>query len=403
MMSLAEQYERLYARRRRAHRRRRWIVAFGLALISHALLALGWLLSESLPSPKAPAPPRPIAMRPLSPERWEQNRQMRSPAERPPPAERAPKPETKPSGQVVDVSPGNRQESEDAKYLAESANRVDKETRAKEQTPFYRNAMPKSTSSSPSTSPSPEVGPSTGNQGLGEDARNPAKQTERKKAIADVPDVKRRDQLALRMNPKKPGKGLALKNQPESAEVSGNARRLKIQPGGEEGDEGASPGRKGPLGPPNLLPSPSVLDKIAGGAPNDHLGDVEEGEGTFLNTKEWKYAGFFNRVKQSVGRHWDPSVPLRTRDPTGNIYGGKDRYTVLGVTLNAQGLIQDIQVQKSCGLDFLDEVAIQSFRKAEPFPNPPPGLLRNDALQFSFGFFLEMGGGPRMRLFRQGG
>jgi len=48
----------------------------------------------------------------------------------------------------------------------------------------------------------------------------------------------------------------------------------------------------------------AVLDKISGAAPNDHLSDVDEGTGTFLNTKEWKYASFFNRVKQSVGMHW---------------------------------------------------------------------------------------------------
>ena len=43
------------------------------------------------------------------------------------------------------MAPGNEQESPDAKYLAEKNNRVDKETKAKDQTPFYRNAMPRQT------------------------------------------------------------------------------------------------------------------------------------------------------------------------------------------------------------------------------------------------------------------
>ena len=64
------------------------------------------------------------------------------------------------------------------------------------------------------------------------------------------------------------------------------------------------------------MPSSAALDKIIGAAPNDHL-DVDQGEGTFLNTREWKYATFFNRVKQAVGRNWDPNEPLRQRDPTG--------------------------------------------------------------------------------------
>jgi hypothetical protein len=53
-------------------------------------------------------------------------------------------------------------------------------------------------------------------------------------------------------------------------------------------------------------------------------------------------------------------------------------------------------------LDFLDLAAVESFKKAQPFPNPPPGLLEDDSkVRFKFGFFMDMGGGPRMRLFRQ--
>jgi TonB family protein len=150
------------------------------------------------------------------------------------------------------------------------------------------------------------------------------------------------------------------------------------------------------------MPSQAVMDKIIGAAPNDHLQDAEEGEGTFLNTREWKYASFFNRVKQNVGMHWDPNSELRRRDPTGGIYSGKDRYTLVNVTLDQKGMVQEIHVEKSSGLDFLDMEAVASFERAQPFPNPPAGLLDGDStVRFSFGFFLEMGGGPRMRLFRQ--
>jgi TonB family protein len=128
---------------------------------------------------------------------------------------------------------------------------------------------------------------------------------------------------------------------------------------------------------------------------------VQEGEETFLNTSEWKYASFFNRVKQAVGTHWDPNSPLRQRDPTGQIYGGRDRYTLLSITLDAQGALREVHVEKSSGVDFLDEAAIAAFQKSQPFPNPPPGLLEKDnAIHFQFGFFMEFGGGPRMRLFR---
>ena len=45
---------------------------------------------------------------------------------------------------------------------------------------------------------------------------------------------------------------------------------------------------------------------IIGAAPNDHLRDVDQGEGTFLNTREWKYASYFNRIKQQVASSGGP-------------------------------------------------------------------------------------------------
>ena len=206
----------------------------------------------------------------------------------------------------------------------------------------------------------------------------------------------------MRLDRKARGPGPALSNHPESQNVEGNSSRLNVKPGesGPNGEE-SSPGRVGPHGLVTLTPSQAVLDRIAGAAPNDHLSDVEEGDGTYLNTREWKYAGFFNRVKQSVGTDWDPGTTLRQRDPSGEIYGGRDRYTILHVTLDTRGSLQNVQVEKSSGLDFLDQEAVASFRRAQPFPNPPPGLFGTEStFTFSFGFFLELGSGPRMRLFK---
>ena len=183
--------------------------------------------------------------------------------------------------------------------------------------------------------------------------------------------------------------------------MKGNSQRFKLQRGTPGGGEEASAGRVGQPGVANLLPSPAVLDKLSGAAANDHLRDVDEGEGTYLNTREWKYASFFNRVKQSVGHQWNPQETLRLRDPTQQIFGGRDRYTLLAITLAADGHLKDAYVEKSSGLDFLDLEAVKAFERAQPFPNPPPGILASDqTVHFQFGFFLEMSGRPGMRLFR---
>jgi TonB family protein len=391
-------------------------VALVLALLAHvAFLGLLLLVSNvHLPGgdKRLTRPPSAVAMRPLSSQQWTKNRGESKPArsqvtERPrlekKREEEKKKDEKKPDGQVVDVAKGNDEKAPDAKYLAEHDNKVQKETKAREQTPFYRNAMPQQTAPQARDGvghESQEQAKLSGNNGIGADDR-PMTPGDHKPSF-EIPDAKRKQEIALKTDPDSQGPGPQVNNRNESDEVKGNAKRLNIQPGTGTGEEQGSNGRAGLPGVATLMPSQAVMDKLIGAAPNDHLQEAEEGDGTFLNTREWKYASFFNRVKQNVGMHWDPNTELRRRDPSGGIYSGKDRYTLVNVTLDQKGMVQDIRVEKSSGLDFLDMEAVSSFQRAQPFPNPPAGLLDSDAtVRFSFGFFLEMGGGPRTRLFRQ--
>ena len=404
--------------RRRGQARTRYAVAAVLALLGHAvagllLVLLGKVGGEprrDVAAVKAAQPQ--VAMRPMTAEQWQKNRgatpaapdQPRTAERAPPPEPPKPRREEKPKGQVVDVAPGNREEDPNAKYLAESSNRTTKETRAKEQAADYRNAMPRRTSPTANEGGGSESAEQrmAGNDGLGADDRPLKEPSAEQQRALEVPDVKARQQVALDRSRTQEGPGAEVNNQEESLAVKGNSQRLRITPGapGQPGESSA--GRVGRPGPINLLPSAAVVDRISGAAANDHLKDVEEGDGTFLNTREWKYASFFNRVKQSVGMQWDPGTALRHRDPSGDTYSGRDRYTLLSVRLGPDGRIREVAVEKSCGLDFLDLEAVRSFERAQPFPNPPAGLLDGDSqVKFSFGFFLDMGGGPRMRLFRQ--
>ncbi len=388
-----------------------------LALLAHgALVGLLSLLSYiqlNLPfPPPPPKPPSAVALRPLSAQEWAKNRGPvpKNANKLPPQMSRQPdkapeekKPEKLPEGQIVDVAPGNDQESPDAKYLAERNNKVEKETRSKEQTPFYRNAMPRTTARDAregSGQSEEQEGSVAGNNGRGVDERPVAEGG--KKSSFELPETKSKQEIALKQDPNAPGPGLDVRNRTESEALEGNSNRLRIQEGdGEDGEEG-SEGHVGSQGIARLMPSQAVMDQIIGGAPNDHLKDTEEGDGTYLNTREFKYASFFNRVKQSVGTHWNPNATLMRRDPTGSTYSGRDRHTLLSVTLDERGRVANISIEKSCGLDFLDLEAVESFKRAQPFPNPPAGLLEDDSkVRFKFGFFMEMGGGPRMRLFRQ--
>jgi TonB family protein len=392
-------------------------VATLLALLAHvAFVGLVVLLSYiqvNLPGgeKRLTRPPSAVSVRPLTADQWAKNRGDSRPtksqmAERPrteKKKEEEKEEKKRPDGQVVDIGRGNDQKPQDSQYLSERDNKVEKETRARETTPFYRNAMPQQTAprsrdgSSGGEAEQPKL---AGNNGVGSDDR-PMSQAGAKPSM-EIPDIRRKQEIALKTDPDSRGPGMEVNNRNASEEVKGNSSRLNIQPGSGESELEGSTGRMGMPGVATLMPSQAVMDKLIGAAPNDHLQDVEEGDGTYLNTREWKYASFFNRVKQSVGMHWDPNAKIRVRDPTGRIYSGKDRVTLVKVTLDEKGMVEDIRVEKSSGLDFLDMEAVASFQRAQPFPNPPAGLLEPDSrVRFSFGFYIEMGGGPRMRLFRR--
>ena len=388
-------------------------LAFVFAIAGHGLLLLVLVFLSHL---KLDTPPlkrqgrvadRPVAFRPLTAAQFEKNRgpdapSLASKAKDRPEKKKVEKkvPEQAP-GQVVDVAPGNGEVAPDAKFASETNNTVKKETRAKEQTAFYRNAMPQRTSTkaidTKGTDPV-EAAIVSGNNGVGQDDR-PLRETPKAMAL-EIPNQQARSELAIRA-PTAGGIGPVVANRTEVEAMKGNSQRLNLQLGATGAEPDGSEGRAGAEGAVNLIPSPAVLDSISGAAANDHLQDVDEGDGTFLNTREWKYASFFNRVKQSVGQQWNPNAQLRLRDPTLQVYGGRDRQTLLQVTLTADGHLKEAWVERSSGLDFLDLEAVKAFERAQPFPNPPSGLIASDqTVHFQFGFYLEMSGRPGLRLFR---
>ncbi len=122
---------------------------------------------------------------------------------------------------------------------------------------------------------------------------------------------------------------------------------------------------------------------------NDYL-DVDEGDRTALNSLRSMYWSFFNRMQEQLSEEWDPSAVLRRYDPTSQLYGRSDRYTVLSVTLDGDGSLRHVVVDRSSQLDFLDDEAVRAFQVAAPFPNVPEGLKdENGQVTFQFGFHVS--------------
>lgn len=130
---------------------------------------------------------------------------------------------------------------------------------------------------------------------------------------------------------------------------------------------------------------------------NDHL-ELAEADRTMLNSLRSTYWSFFNRMQQRLSQEWRPGVVLRRFDPTGELYGSRDRYTVLSVTLESDGSLRHALVTRSSELDFLDAEAIRAFEACAPFQNVPESMKdENGRVTFRFGFYVDVNGSPRVR------
>jgi TonB family protein len=172
---------------------------------------------------------------------------------------------------------------------------------------------------------------------------------------------------------------------------------------GTEAAPGAPPSKPSQPQALALMPTQQTLSKaLGGGGTSDYLPEVEEGDDTALNAKKWKFASFFNRVKEQIRQHWHAAQEYQKRDPTGSLYGGKVRFTVLIVRLTPDGHVSDVALEKPSGIDFLDDVAMEAVKEAQPFPNPPQQLVdrQSGKISFRFGFVVDVEGETRLKMYR---
>jgi TonB family protein len=396
------------------HRRRRtaggrYALAALLTLALHGLFVGLVLLTEvarqHFPSLAAPPPPprrasQPIGMRKLTVQDWERNRGIKPKAQDQDPtgeseaeAQEEVEVVVKPAkprdadrfspGNTVSGVSANDEVPAHADNVAERDNTVAKETTALDKTSNWKNTAPQRTAQE--ARDGVEGGRATrmstaGNGGTGNDDQRRGSQ--QLPGRIELPDARKRDRIALRERAEAAGDGPEVNNQAGSEELQGNSDRLRVVPGPQSGlDVPGGAGRRGAPGLAQLMPSRAAMDEIAGVAPTDHDDDdLEKDDTTQLNTRAWRHAGFINRVKRALSQNWDGTEEYLKRDPTGQIYGGRTRTTVLHVLLNADGSLREAKVLQSSGLGFLDVEAVKAFEKSAPFYNPPTGLADEDGV-----------------------
>ena len=252
-----------------------------------------------------------------------------------------------PVGQIVSIVPVKEEEMPDrARFAARYAQKTDKEVKARK--PSESQAMPRSYS--------------------------------KEKRPQETPPARKGD----------PDRNMASNAATEGARASESGDTPVTEGGALPGGSPAASDGIAFLNTPfeGLDPAAKYSPSAAPFASDDYLPHVkDEGDTNVLNTVPYRYVGFFERVKNRVRIHWDPNRPYRLRDPSGELYGHKDRLTVLRVVLDANGNVLDTHIATKSGLKFLDEEAVRAFWAAGPFLNPPKGLVKEDGkIRFDFGF-----------------
>jgi TonB family protein len=152
------------------------------------------------------------------------------------------------------------------------------------------------------------------------------------------------------------------------------------------------------LGVP-ILPDPKVAkdsrtqDEMGQGIPQDYIRGLKESETTALNTREYVFFSYFQRIRSRLDLAWSKTLHdqlLKLYRSGRKLATDIDHTTKILVTMNSQGEIVRVQVVEESGTRDLDDAAVKAFNQAGPFPNPPKGIIdRYGQIQIRWDFVLR--------------
>lgn len=126
---------------------------------------------------------------------------------------------------------------------------------------------------------------------------------------------------------------------------------------------------------------------------SDYLRDTDKGLETLLNTREFLYYSYYQRIREKIRQQWEPKIRAKVAKIFAQgrtIASAQDRVTRVIIILNEKGSLVKVQVVGQSGITDLDDAAVEAFRAAEPFPNPPKGIIENDQrIRIRWDFILE--------------
>lgn len=224
-----------------------------------------------------------------------------------------------------DSAAANNELSENAKFLSEKSNSVKKETKAKSGTQFHNARQGKKTSNEPQLLKQQKVNPSVANI---------------KSEKFDTSDKSEIFEKSF------------------DAYASISKKNVPIQQQNE-----------------------NISGSTDSSTTNDNLENIQDDLMTRLNTKEYKYFGYYSRIKKQLNQWWVPKVQqkfTKILSQGRTVASEENKITKLVIILNDVGNLVKVQVLAESGIRELDDAAIEAFRSAAPFPNPPKGMVESD-------------------------
>ena len=111
------------------------------------------------------------------------------------------------------------------------------------------------------------------------------------------------------------------------------------------------------------------------GAPQNDWLEEERSQELALNSKEYLYNGYIQRIRRLVNFYWQQNLDNLPH----SVRLSKSHYvTEVNAILDADGNLEIIEVVDESGSSELDDAVVRAFRLAGPFRNPPEGLIEKD-------------------------
>ncbi len=118
--------------------------------------------------------------------------------------------------------------------------------------------------------------------------------------------------------------------------------------------------------------------------------DVKVGSFTALNTDRYLFYTFYARMEELIRFRWETRVQQAINNFDNNtlsLAGNRNWVTHVEFLLDKNGFLRSALVMKESGIKSFDAAAVNAFKDARVFPNPPQEMVQDDGfihIKFSF-------------------